>query len=724
MNNRFYDSIEYDLSHNLICQQHLENYDIGEEIYRSSNSHIFLITDKTTLEKKVLKAIRLQDGISYDVFTIMGMEHPALVTIYEHFYSDVFLYLIKEYVEGDDLEQYVKKNGPLDESTSRTLIKQLVNVLDYLHHDYEEVMIYRDLKPSNIVLNKRGQLKLIDLITIRSKKEASGSDTFYIGSHGYAAPEQYGFMQSTEKADIYALGACLYFLVTGEHPKNDMHFKDQVEKDDDLSNGMKKVIVTATSFSPNERYASIIELESDLDFDGKSRIRIRMDKFSLLTLTAAGVIALLLIVNGLTNVFTSITESQAQVSDELENSSGSATAEENSTDTDNQEAQETETPSGETGTPTESIEEKGDVESLLLNGNEIVNMTSGLNFNLLPGNIMEITVDRENLPLEVHDFTYISVGSNWENYKPEHLEELIYGAAVQGYGIEIYNGGFNSVLEDRQNLAILLYDDQKVPLGFHFYNDIETHTMTNNDTSTLPASNEDGTIAVINPLDIPELTSGFIFTLSPDNHMNIQVDRQTLPDYAREFIKISVTSEETAFEPVDLADLYYGAAVQGHGLQVFDNRFTSVLEDRNNIAILIYDERNIPLGYYFYNNIDINPWSPPEEDAFPSVGRWLIDSYLEAEFLDTHVTFNVLPGNDYDKMAIHVIDAPLTDELEESLRELSRRGTNTYDYDPNGITIDFAQHGLEGYFLEHNWMVFLLNEDMKIIKQSKIERLR
>ena len=147
------------------------------------------------------------------------LNHPALTAVTDYFTEYASHYLVMDYVEGETLEQaWLHQPGQrFDPQQVVVWAGQLCNVLDYLHSQSPPV-IFRDLKPSNIMVLPNGQLKLIDFGIARYFKAGQTRDTLALGTPGYAAPEQHGQEQVDGRADIYALGAVLHQLLTGYDP--------------------------------------------------------------------------------------------------------------------------------------------------------------------------------------------------------------------------------------------------------------------------------------------------------------------------------------------------------------------------------------------------------------------------------------------------------------------------------------------------------------------------
>src|SRR5947209_1082857 len=147
------------------------------------------------------------------------LSHPNLPGIYDHFTENERTYLVMQFIEGETLEEFLEHTGgdPLPVEQVCDWAEQLCDVLSYLHSQQPPI-VFRDLKPANVMLKKNGQLFLIDFGIARIFKPGQSHDTVALGSPGYAAPEQYGKAQSTPRSDVYSLGALLHSLLTGLDP--------------------------------------------------------------------------------------------------------------------------------------------------------------------------------------------------------------------------------------------------------------------------------------------------------------------------------------------------------------------------------------------------------------------------------------------------------------------------------------------------------------------------
>ncbi len=160
------------------------------------------------------------DAFQHEAIMLAGLRHPNLPRIYDQFAEAGRQYLVMDFIEGQTLEAYVGQRGgflPANEVLQIGL--QLCNVLEYLH-TRQPPIIFRDLKPENVMVAPDGQLSLIDFGIARHFKPGQSRDTIAFGSPGYAAPEQYGKAQTTPRSDLFSLGAMLHHLLSGIDPSN------------------------------------------------------------------------------------------------------------------------------------------------------------------------------------------------------------------------------------------------------------------------------------------------------------------------------------------------------------------------------------------------------------------------------------------------------------------------------------------------------------------------
>jgi len=160
------------------------------------------------------------DAYNREVTYLSHLQHENLPRVFDHFTDTNNWYVVMEYIEGKTLEEKLSaaRNRPLSVKRTLEIGITLCTVLQYLHAQSPPI-IFRDLKPANIMISRMGRLYLIDFGIARRYKQGQGKDTGALGSPGYAAPEQYGkSAQTTPQTDVYGLGATLQTLLTGKEP--------------------------------------------------------------------------------------------------------------------------------------------------------------------------------------------------------------------------------------------------------------------------------------------------------------------------------------------------------------------------------------------------------------------------------------------------------------------------------------------------------------------------
>ncbi len=194
---------------------------------------------------------------------LVQLNHPNLPQVSDFFEEGTKAYLVMEFIEGKTLEQALDDaHGPLDEALVMGWALQLCSVLHYLHNRQPPI-IFRDMKPSNVMVTGDNQLKLIDFGIARIFKTSATKDTTLLGSQGYAPLEQYGRGQSDPRSDIYALGATLYHLLTGSVPAdapsrrvNPHVFLNPRQLNQHISQATEDIVLMAMEQDPDERFQS------------------------------------------------------------------------------------------------------------------------------------------------------------------------------------------------------------------------------------------------------------------------------------------------------------------------------------------------------------------------------------------------------------------------------------------------------------------------------------
>lgn len=183
---------------------------------------------------------------------LMEMSLTGIPKAYRIFEENDGVYFLREYIEGTSLSQMVLQKGSIQERELCRISVKICRAAEQFQ-ELEDPMIHRDIKPENIVITPGGEVVFIDFGTMRSYKKDSQRDTFVVGTRGTAAPEQYGYSQTDQRTDVYAIGQTMLYMATESYEWNQL-------SECDISRKMKKVIEKACSFEPDKRYADAAEL--------------------------------------------------------------------------------------------------------------------------------------------------------------------------------------------------------------------------------------------------------------------------------------------------------------------------------------------------------------------------------------------------------------------------------------------------------------------------------
>ena len=250
-------------------------YKILNEIGHGGMSNVYLAINEKANKPWAVKEVRkslnrdfnlLRQSLIMETDLLKKLKHPNLPSIIDVIDSDENFLIVMDYIEGNTLERLLAEKGAQSQEQVVDWALQLCDVLDYLH-TREAPVIYRDMKPSNIMLKSDGSVVLIDFGTAREFKERNVADTCCLGTNGYAAPEQFGGMGQTDaRTDIYCLGTTLYHLVTGHNPSEPPYEMYPITKwNPRLSTGLECIIHKCTQKNPSDRYQSVRELCYDLE---------------------------------------------------------------------------------------------------------------------------------------------------------------------------------------------------------------------------------------------------------------------------------------------------------------------------------------------------------------------------------------------------------------------------------------------------------------------------
>lgn len=193
------------------------------------------------------------------------LHHVNLPRVTDNFSEHGKQYLVMDFIHGQTLQELLEYTaGPLEIEKVIEWGQKLCDVLEYLHHQQPPI-IFRDLKPANIMVDQRGQIKLIDFGIVRLFKKGQPTDTTSFGTTGYSPPEQHGAGQTDFRSDIYALGATLHHLLTNRNPiQAPFHFPSIRQYNRNVSKSLDHVIMQAVAPDPSQRWQTVRQMRDAL----------------------------------------------------------------------------------------------------------------------------------------------------------------------------------------------------------------------------------------------------------------------------------------------------------------------------------------------------------------------------------------------------------------------------------------------------------------------------
>lgn len=268
-------------------------YTLLSELKSDKRVQVLLVYDKVCRRKAVLKSAHGSHDLPETEAAVMSaLAGEGVPAVYGCFSSEDGSRLLREYIPGETLDEYVKKNGALGADEVISLGIALCRIIGRMH-SREPKLIHRDIKPQNIVRTKDGALFIIDFGTCREYDASASFDTQIIGTPASAPPEQFGYHQTDTRSDVYSIGVLLNFLLTGEYTPIKHN----------ASTRLKPIIEKCTSFAPDDRYNDAVELQRALEAlrpSAKLRKRILMCAAALAA-AAAVIMAVPIAVRGISS---------------------------------------------------------------------------------------------------------------------------------------------------------------------------------------------------------------------------------------------------------------------------------------------------------------------------------------------------------------------------------------------------------------------------------------
>lgn len=265
-----------------------EYWTVYECLKESEDSSTFLVKETATGILCVLKwgRNRQTEFLRNEMEIMKKMADRKLSGIpkaYRIFEENGEVYLVREYIEGMSLAQMVLQKGGISEAEICRISRKICQTAEQFQNP-NEPMIHRDIKPENIVVTPGGEVVFIDFGTMRSYKKDGSRDTFVVGTRGTAAPEQYGYTQTDQRTDVYAIGQTMLYMVSESYEMNQL-------SECAVSRRMKKIIEKACSFEPDKRYGDAAQLRRAVEkCQANNRKKVYKKAGAVFGLIAAGYI--------------------------------------------------------------------------------------------------------------------------------------------------------------------------------------------------------------------------------------------------------------------------------------------------------------------------------------------------------------------------------------------------------------------------------------------------
>ena len=257
----------------------IDGWDVLES-HGSGDRRVLLIQNATG-EKRILKQFPHEQNarMRAELLALNAAQEPGIPKLFDYAEDESYVYLVREYVEGFNLEEWVAQHGKASLTETARIGCQLCEVLERLHR---RNIIHRDVKPQNVIITPDGRVYLIDFDISRRYTEGESHDTEYLGTRNTAPPEQFGYGQTDARTDIYSLGVVLLYLATGSYNL------DAIAR---LPRPLRGTVRRCTRFAPARRYRTAAQLRRRLCAIGNHPRR-------LVLIAAVTIVALAFVLSG------------------------------------------------------------------------------------------------------------------------------------------------------------------------------------------------------------------------------------------------------------------------------------------------------------------------------------------------------------------------------------------------------------------------------------------
>jgi serine/threonine protein kinase len=243
-----------------------KKYEVIKVLGKGGMGVVYLCKDRKLLKLWAIKEV-INDINNIDILAeaniLKDLNHTGIRRIVHVFYENNNLYMVQDYVDGQTLKEYVRVNGKMQMERICQITSELCDIVGYLHNQ-DPAIIYRDVKPSNIMITTSGKVVLIDFGISEVYKSDTEQNAVCPVSNGYAAPEQYGLGGCCRQTDIYGIGMLVYFMLKGENPFTGVEPFLDGNYEEDIDDNFKVIIQKCVQIEIVDRYTSVEALKEEV----------------------------------------------------------------------------------------------------------------------------------------------------------------------------------------------------------------------------------------------------------------------------------------------------------------------------------------------------------------------------------------------------------------------------------------------------------------------------